>query len=284
MTPNDCCILNSGGGSWAFAPLAEQLSRALWVDIAEEPRRFNYLLLADDAVAKGCAGLFIPYASLEMASDKRASARAFASKSVPTPKTYLVESLDEAQQIAAGKPDVTWCLKYPTGCGASGHRMLTKETTLPGDWPRPLIVQEFIRMERPEVYRLYAAGGQLFGWVARRFPTGVKPSPWVAHARGARYEVAGEAPADAIAAARAALDATGLLASFGCADLLRRPTGEWVVLEVGTDGMFNHVDRELESPDLEREIQRRIAEAFWQRMGSWRPRGNDWHPRPVTAS
>jgi len=29
------------------------------------------------------------------------------------------------------------------------------------------------------------------------------------------------------------------LESFGCVDLLRLPTGEWVMLAVGTDGPFN---------------------------------------------
>ena len=151
---------------------------------------------------------------------------------------------------------------------------------LPKGWPLPLVVQEFIRLDRPEVYRTYAAGGEVFGWVVRRFADGVTPSPWVAHARGARYEAAGEAPGAALAAARSAFQATGLLESFGCADLLRRPSGEWVVLEVGTDGMFNHVDRDLGLPDLERELQRRVAEAFWARLGGWRPWGSGgWRPR-----
>ena len=119
-------------------------------------------------------------------------------------------------------------------------------------------------MERPEVYRTCAAGGTTFGWTVRRFPAGAKASPWVAHARGARYERAGEAPAAATAAARAALTATGLLDSFGCVDLLQKPTGEWVVLEVGTDGLVNHVDRDVGDADTEAEIARRITEAFWK--------------------
>jgi hypothetical protein len=103
----------------------------------------------------------------------------------------------------------------------------------------------------------------------------------VAHARGARYAEAGESASDATAVARAALEAVGLLGSFGCVDLLRRPTGEWVVLEVGTDGMFNHVDRDLGLPRLELELQRRVAEAFWSQLGGWRPWGNgEWRPRP----
>jgi hypothetical protein len=36
-----------------------------------------------------------------------------------------------------------------------------------------------------------------------------------------------------------------------------------VVLEVGTDGLYNHVDRELNNPKLEAELLERIAAAFW---------------------
>jgi hypothetical protein len=161
--------------------------------------------------------------------------------------------------------------------------MLTPGMTLPREWPLPLIVQEFIKLEHPEVFRLYGAGGHLFGWVARRFPRGVKASPWVAHARGARYESIGEPPADARAAGRAALESVGLLDSFGCVDLLRRPSGEFAVLEVGTDGIYNHVDRELDDPQLECEILRRIAEVFWRRAG-WQPWGpGAWFPRSKTS-
>ena len=277
-----CCVLNSGGGAWAFSGLAAQLSRALWVDVSEAPREFNYLLLADGLDPSACGELFIPYQAMQLAADKRRLAEAFAAAGVPTLETRLIASLVEAERVPAEEPGREWCIKFPTGCGASGHRRLVPGTAVPKSWPLPLVVQEFIRLDRPEVYRTYAAGGQSFGWVVRRFPDGVAPSPWVAHARGARYEVAGEAPEPAVAAARLALAATGLLASFGCADLLRRPTGEWVVLEVGTDGVFNHVDRELGLSDLEHELQRRVAEAFWARLGAWRPWGaGAWHPRPA---
>ena len=280
MTPTDCCILNSGGGSWAFAPLARQLGDALWVDVSETPRSFNYLLLADDAVAAARTDFFIPFASMQLAADKRLLARAFSAHGVPTPRTLLVESMGEAERLRMSDANRQWCLKFPTGCGASGHRLLTADMTLPASWPLPLVVQEFIKLPRPEVYRLYGAGGRLFGWVARRFPDGVRPSPWVAHARGARYELAGDPPQAAIAAARAALEASELLDSFGCADLLRTPEGQWIVLEVGTDGMFNHVDREIGHPILEQEIQRQIAETFWGRFGTWRPWGaGDWYSR-----
>jgi hypothetical protein len=163
------------------------------------------------------------------------------------------------------------------------YRLLNPGMALPRGWPLPLVVQEFIPLERPEVYRLYGAGGQLFGWVARRFPAGVEPSPWVAHARGARYELVGDAPVEAVAAARSALEAVGLLGSFGCVDLLRHPGGKWLVLEVGTDGMFNHVDRDLGLPELQLEIQRRVAEAFWSRSEWWPWEPGTWRPGQAVA-
>lgn len=283
MKPEACCILNGGGGAWAFASLARQLSAALWVDVSESPRDYNYLLHLDSFDPAAGGEVFIPFRCMQLAADKRLLAEVFASANVPTPETHLIGSLADVKQLLADEPDREWCLKYPTGCGASGHRLLRPDMVLPKDWPMPLVVQEFIALERPEVYRLYGAGGQLFGWVARRFPADTKPSPWVAHARGARYQWAGKPPAEAVSAARSALEAVGLLGAFGCVDLLPHPSGEWVVLEVGTDGMFNHVDRDLGLPELEREIQRQVAEAFWSRVGG-RPGGAEaWRPRPTDA-
>jgi len=262
-----CGILNAGGAAWAFDALARRLSVALGIPVVASPQAFNYLLAFDDDPQE-CGASFIPLAGIRLASDKRLLAEAFQLGAVPTPRTYLVDSLADAERIRSAEPAREWCLKYPTGCGAGGHRLLTPELALPAGWPTPLVVQEFVRLDRPEVYRLYAAGGRLFGWVARRFPADTRPSPWVAHARGARYEPAGDAPDQAADAAQSALTATGLLDSFGCVDLLRRPTGEWVVLEVGTDGLFNHVDRDLGLPDREAEIDRRVAAAFWKWAGT----------------
>jgi glutathione synthase/RimK-type ligase-like ATP-grasp enzyme len=278
MDQTSCCILNGGLSAWAFASLAARLSQALWIDVSETPRTCNYLLSTEDAAVAHETDLFIQIPAMVVAADKRLLAEFFPLGGVPTPETHLLGSLDEAWRFAE-QSDREWCIKFPTGCGAAGHRPLTAETTLPSDWPLPLVVQEFIRLDRPQVYRTYAAGGETFGWVVRRFPNGVSPSPWVAHARGARYESEGTAPREAEAAARAALKLTGLLQSFGCVDLIRRPSGEWLVLEVGTDGGANHVDRDLGLPDLEAEMDRRIAEAFWARLGEWRPWGTKgWHP------
>jgi hypothetical protein len=280
MKAECCCILNGGAGAWAFEELAEQLRRSLWLDVATEPHEFNYLLSTDCFEAEGVGESFIPRRSIWIASDKRLQARTFAAAAVPIPETRLLGSLAEAELVVAEDPGREWCLKFPTGCGASGHRRLEPGLTLSKGWPFPLLVQEFIRLDFPEVFRTYVAAGRLFGWVVRRFPAGVTSSPWVAHARGARYEEAGEAPPEALAAAGSALKAVGLWGSFGCVDLLRRPNGEWVVLETGTDGVFNHVDRALGLPDLELDLHRKVAEAFWSRLGDWRPWGRgEWRLR-----
>lgn len=278
--PATCCILNSGGGAWAFEGLATQLAAALWVDVSETSREFNYLLFAEDATIPPEATLFIPYAAMKLAADKRLLAECFLKHTVPTPETLLIDDWAEVERLVSLRADREWCLKYPLGCGGSGHRLIEKGMKLPGAWPRPFVVQEFVRLESPEVYRIYIAGGTMFGWVARRFPRDAKTSPWVAHARGARYVVEKDSPAEAQYAAQAALSATGLANSFGCVDLMRTATGEWVVLEVGTDGMFNHVDRDLGNSPMEEEIQRRIAIAFWKWVGETPPWGEkEWRAR-----
>lgn len=264
ISPGDCCVLNGGNGAWAFEPLAHQLSTALGIDIAVKPRRFNYLLQLENPECPPGADMFIPIEAVRLASDKRLLAAAFARHGVPTPETHLLDTFGQVLQFVRERAGTGWCLKYPTSCGASGHRMVDVSSVEPPNWPRPFIAQEFIPLERPEVHRSYCAGGELFGWFARRFPDGTSPSPWVAHARGARYERLAEAPAPALEAARLALLSVGLWDSFGCVDLLCRPTGQWVVLEVGTDGLFNHVDRDVGNAEFVQEWHERIATAFWK--------------------
>jgi len=264
LSRKECCVLNSGSGSWAFEPLANQLSAALNIDVSDKPRSFNYLLQTEDSTVLDSCSSFIPIEAIRFASDKRLLAVVFNEHKIPTPQTILFENFNDARDFFHANRTRNWCLKYPTSCGASGHMMLSDDSNAPPNWPRPYIVQEFVQMTRPEVYRTYCAGGEMFGWVARRFPEGSKPSPWVAHARGARYVKLPEAPLKALEAAKPALVATKLWNSFGCVDLLCTPTGEWVVLEVGTDGLFNHVDRDIGDPDLEREMDQRIALAFWR--------------------
>jgi len=259
-TLKDCCVLNAGSGAWAFESVAIQLSAALQIDLSSEPRCFNYLIQMEDIDTLNPLNSFIPLESIRLASDKRLLASVFNEHNVPTPLTFLYETFHEASAFVGSHADKEWCLKYPTSCGANGHRLFPANE--PRNWPRPFVVQEFVRLETPEVYRIYCAGGELFGWMARRFPDGTAVSPWVAHARGARYISAGVPPLQAITAARSALIATKLFDSFGCVDLLRNQHDEWLVLEVGTDGLFNCVDRDLNDPQLERELLTRIADAF----------------------
>jgi hypothetical protein len=263
MTLKDACIVNGGAGNWAFAPLARQLAEALGIEICERPRRFNYFLSCENREDWDQSASFIPQHSVQIAADKREIAKAFKRAHVPRPETHLLNHYSEIQDLLRREPRREWCLKFPTGCGASGHRLITETDSEPSRWPRPFVVQEFVRMDEPTVYRAYCAGGELFGWMVRCFPQGQPASPWVAHAKGARYHSAGFAPREAIAAAAKAIDACGLTESFGCADLIQRANGEWLALEVGTDGFFNHVDRDLGDPGFEEELLHRIAKAFW---------------------
>lgn len=258
----DVAILNTGAGAWAFEEHAHRLARVLGVEVRAEAADYVYLLGWDGPSPPPCSELFIPYASIQIAADKRLQARLFQQHGVATPETHLIESREALSAFVETRPDREWALKYPTGCGASGHRVLQAGAVIPEDWPVPFVAQEFIRMPEPEVFRLYGAGGELFGWNVRRFPPGARSSPWVAHIQGARYAAAGPTPAEAEAQARAALEATGLLDSFGCVDLLQSADRRWLVLEVGTDGLFNHVDRNLGLPEIEREVDARLARAF----------------------
>ena len=263
LAKNECCVLNSGAGSWAFEPLANQLSTALGIDISDKPRRFNYLLHLENPESASSCRSFIPIEAIRLASDKRLLAAIFSQHKVPTPQTVLIEEFGDVRDFVHANCAGKWCLKYPTGCGATGHRMLSDSDEEPVNWPKPYVVQEFIQLAEPEVYRTYCADGELFGWVARRFPKDSKPSPWVAHARGARYVQLDDAPAKALEAAEQALSVTQLWNTFGCVDLIPRHSDEWVVLEVGTDGLFNHVDRDIGDARFEEQLHQRIARAFW---------------------
>ncbi len=53
-------------------------------------------------------------------------------------------------------------MRGATGCSRP-------KRSFPRSEPTPYVVQEFVRLERPEVYRIYATSGTLFGWLARRY-------------------------------------------------------------------------------------------------------------------
>jgi len=273
----DAAILNQRPGAWAFSELAAQLERALWVDVVDQPAAFNYVLFWDGV--GDAPPSFVPLASIDIAGDKRAQTELFREAAVPTPFTVLLDTPDEVRDFVRDHDDRRWVLKYPIGCGAAGHHILTTEPRFRDDWPRPFVVQQFIEMTDPTVYRLYGAGGHLFGWNERRFGDSTeRRSPFVAHATGASYHLLPAVPDEAAIAAHAALTASGLDHAFGCVDLLQSADG-WVVLEVGTDGLHNYVDRAVPEP-LATELDRRIAEAFWATLDRSPPWGATWHPRP----
>ncbi len=122
--------------------------------------------------------------------------------------------------------------------------------------------------------------GEIFGFNARRFPDKNIKSPWVAHAQGARYEYGENPDMEAKEVAKMALISTGLYDSFGIVDLIKNKQGKWYALEVGTDGIYNHVDREVENDKLFDEINERLARAFWKNIGiplwgkTWRYRNS----------
>jgi hypothetical protein len=265
-------IVNGGSGSWAFQEHAERLARALWVDVSDRPLDFNFYLHIDSIDPAQIRHSFVPLAAMEVAADKREIARVFRERNVASPETHLLATRDEVRSFLARRGESQWCLKWPTGCGATGHKVLQSAEEIDDFWPVPYVVQRFVPLESPEVYRTYCVDGEIFGWTLRRFSDRSESTPWVSHAKGARYHPAGTLPQRAKEIAREALAATGLLDSFGCVDFLRAGV-DWLALEVGTDGSFNHVDRDFDDPALEDEINRRLAEAFWKPIGTspWAP-------------
>lgn len=257
-----CAIVNAGPGAWAFEEHGQRLAQVMRLEISSEPAQYNYLL-GWESTEPPSGKMFIPYQSILLASDKRRMAEVFQKHDVAIPRTYLLDSLKEVQRVVDLETNSRWVLKWPTGCGASGHRLIGVDDPIPEEWPRPYLLQEFIYLENPEVYRLYGIAGETFGWNVRRFPMGAKYSPWVAHAQGAKYESVGTAPPEAEHQARKALAAIDLLDTFGCADLMHSRDGRWLVLEVNTDGIFNYVDRDISVPGIAEAIDRRLAKAFW---------------------
>ena len=181
---------------------------------------------------------------------------------VKRPKTLIVQDRDRVQIIIKEYSQCSWILKYPTGCGGMHHRLIEDSSQIPKGWEVPFLLQEFIKSDRPEVYRLYCIDSELFGFNIRRFEDITNTIPWVSHANGAKY-VYGEKPdAKVIEIAKEALIATNLYQSFGVVDLIKDCAGEWYVLEVGTDGIYNYVDRDIDNETLLHEINERLAKAF----------------------
>lgn len=268
-------ILNQSDGKWAFEDLAQMLSRVLWIDIKEEVGDLNYVLAIDNKINTNTLNTFIPIHSVDLASDKREVEKVFEKFKIRRPKTFVVKGREEAQTIIKENYQYSWILKYPTGCGGMHHRLIEDSSQIPKGWEAPYLLQEFIKSDRPEVYRLYCTDSELFGFNVRRFEDIKNKTPWVSHANGAKY-VYGEKPnSKVIEIAKQALIATNLYQSFGIVDLIKDCAGEWYVLEVGTDGIYNYVDRDLENDSLLHELNERLAKAFWKKIGI-PPWGKTW--------
>ena len=141
LLPKDCCVLNAGSGAWAFEPLALQLSSSLGIDVADEPRRFNYLLHVEDPDSPVRGNVFIPTEAVRLASDKRLLAAVFIEHGVSTPDTCLLDTFDDVLRFVRERSAGEWCLKYPTSCGASGHRMITEASAEPHSDPQTFTTQ-----------------------------------------------------------------------------------------------------------------------------------------------
>jgi hypothetical protein len=61
-------------------------------------------------------------------------------------------------------------------------------------------------------------------------------------------------------------------------DLVKDINGEWYALEVGTDGIYNHVDRDIDNDVLLDELNERLAISFWKKLGK-PPWGKAWKYR-----
>jgi hypothetical protein len=271
-------IVNNSDGGWIFENLAHILSGSLWAEISENVGDLNYLLCVDPKIMKNNINSFIPLSSIEIASDKRKLEYSFKSYCVKRPITFVLQTLQEVKLILGSNKNNRWILKYPTGCGGIHHRLIQHASEIPEKWSRPFLLQEFIESIQPEVYRFYCVDRDLFGFNVRRFPSSEISTPWVSHANGAKYNY-GEAPnTEAIDVAKLALVATGLYESFGVVDLVKDIRGSWYALEVGTDGIYSYVDRDIENDDLLDEINERLAIAFWKNLGN-PPWGKKWKYR-----
>jgi glutathione synthase/RimK-type ligase-like ATP-grasp enzyme len=271
-------ILNQSEGKWAFENLAHTLARSLWADVSDRPSDVNYILCTDCDLTANSIRSFIPIDSISIAADKRKIEKRFNADRVTRPKTLIVDSLAEISSILSGGNSHRWVLKYPIGCGGIHHRIIEDASQIPDKWPQPFLLQEFIESEQPAVYRFYCVDRDLFGFNARKFADPDRASPWVAHANGARYDYTETPTPAAIAVAKSALIATGLYDSFGAVDLLRDLHGKWYALEVGTDGIYNHVDRDFDNNNLTNELNERLAIAVWKKVGT-PPWGQSWKYR-----
>jgi hypothetical protein len=65
------CVLNYGAAAWAFDGLASQIAAKLGVEVASQPRAFNYVLGAKPEDLPDKHAQFVDVETIRLASDKR---------------------------------------------------------------------------------------------------------------------------------------------------------------------------------------------------------------------
>jgi glutathione synthase/RimK-type ligase-like ATP-grasp enzyme len=244
--------------AWAFGPLAEKLSRHIGCPISADENCFSYVL---SKPAHPTIASYNALAGLEIAADKRLIERAFARNGIPRPQTWLLNIEAEVTALVIGEPAGSYLLKYPTACGSVNHYLLHGSFTAKKNWPTPYLVQEYIRQKINRVYRVYCVGGESVGSNVRRFTSDSK-SVLVAHALGARYFFDDPVDADGVRIAESAVRAVALENGFCVVDMLKDDQDRWYVLEVGSDGIHNIVDRDYGNDGFDEVLQARIGEHF----------------------
>ena len=149
----ECVVLNAGFGAWAFQELATNLSELLNIEISDLPAKYNYVLSWEEEDLD-IAQSFIPFASIKLASDKRLQAQVFNQNSIPTPETHLIDTFQDVVNFINNSQG-QWCLKYSSGCGGAGHKLINRSEDIPQKWLQPYVVQRFIDLNEPKVYRIY---------------------------------------------------------------------------------------------------------------------------------
>src|SRR6202012_5036761 len=110
LVAKDCCVLNSGAGSWAFEPLAQLLSQALGIEISGSPRRFNYLLHLGNTALLDSFSSFIPIEAIRLLLKKRLRPPPLNKNHFPIPKTVLFEPFEHSKNFQNNHPAKKWFL------------------------------------------------------------------------------------------------------------------------------------------------------------------------------
>lgn len=261
-------VLHRGPFRRLFGDFPEQLAETLDVPIVDDERDVDLgLILAWDGPPPRCR-TFVPFDAIVAAQDKREQFRRFHAAGVSIPESRLFDDFPTAQAFALADHRRQWLLKWPLGSGAVGHVIIDRDTRVTRLWNPPFLIQEFIALDRPEVYRVFGCEGTLFGFNVRYFPPGTSSGPLVTLHRGAVYAPSGVPSPEVRDQACLALSAFGLLSTFGCVDLILPPDGTVRVLEVNADGLHQFVYRVPELPSLARELAERVRAAFHLKLES----------------